>query len=281
METLLIIDGNNLLFQMFYGMPSKIYNKSGKTIHATIGFVSYLLKQIKLLNATKVVVVFDSEGSLEREDEYSDYKKNRVNNWDDLPDDEVPFNEEKYIVKCLNYLNINTIYSKGMEADDVIASLTKLYEKEIKVIISSFDSDFFQLINDNVSVIRYRGKNTVFYDKELFYDKFAFEPSKYVLYKALVGDNSDNIKGVKGIGKIRATSLVKLINKIDDIENLDINEKIKLNLLSDLDILKRNIKLIELKYKDIGNYNIDDFCFDLNKVNKTNSEILSACNVFD
>ena len=30
MERLLIVDGNNLLFQMFYGMPSKIYNKSSK-----------------------------------------------------------------------------------------------------------------------------------------------------------------------------------------------------------------------------------------------------------
>ena len=47
MDTFLIIDGNNLLFQMFYGMPSKIYNKSGDTIHATIGFISFVLKQIK------------------------------------------------------------------------------------------------------------------------------------------------------------------------------------------------------------------------------------------
>ena len=47
MESLLIVDGNNLLFQMFYGMPSKIYNKSGQTIHATIGFISAIMRLIK------------------------------------------------------------------------------------------------------------------------------------------------------------------------------------------------------------------------------------------
>jgi len=162
MEKILIMDGNNLLFQMFYGMPSKIYNKSGRTIHATIGFISYLIKQIKLLEVSKAVVVFDSDSSLERKEEYPEYKENRVNDWESLPFDEVPFNEEENIVKCLDYLNIKIIYSKGMEADDVIASLVKLFESDNKIYISSFDSDFFQLINDNVSVIRYRGKNTVY-----------------------------------------------------------------------------------------------------------------------
>ena len=72
MEKLLIIDGNNLLFQMYYGMPSKIYNKSGKTIHATIGFVSFVMKQINLYNVTKVVVVFDGDSSSERKELLND-----------------------------------------------------------------------------------------------------------------------------------------------------------------------------------------------------------------
>ena len=62
MEKVLIIDGNNLLFQMFYGMPSKIYNKSGETIHATIGFISATMRLIKLIDASKVIVVFDEDG---------------------------------------------------------------------------------------------------------------------------------------------------------------------------------------------------------------------------
>ena len=94
MDSLLIVDGNNLLFQMFYGMPSKIYNKSGKTIHATIGFISAIQRLVKLVDASKVVVVFDQDVNQERIDLYENYKANRVDNWEELPSDEVPFNEE-------------------------------------------------------------------------------------------------------------------------------------------------------------------------------------------
>ena len=52
MERLLIIDGNNLLFQMFYGMPSAVYNEKGWPIHGTIGFISFVIKEIKYLEAT-------------------------------------------------------------------------------------------------------------------------------------------------------------------------------------------------------------------------------------
>ena len=129
MEKLLIIDGNNLLFQMFFGMPSKIYNKNNETIHATIGFISFVLKQVKLLSATKVCVLFDRDGSNERQEEYEEYKGNRFNEWDNLPQDEVPFNEEEKIKRCLSYLGIKYIDSVNMEADDVIASLSILLSK--------------------------------------------------------------------------------------------------------------------------------------------------------
>ena len=59
MKRLLIIDGHNLLFQMFFGMPSRIINKDGKAIHGTLGFVGALLKIIKMVNPTHVAVLFD------------------------------------------------------------------------------------------------------------------------------------------------------------------------------------------------------------------------------
>lgn len=44
MQKLLIVDGSNLLFQMFYGMPARIVGKSGRPVHGTIGFVGALMK---------------------------------------------------------------------------------------------------------------------------------------------------------------------------------------------------------------------------------------------
>lgn len=39
---ILIVDGSNLLFQMFFGMPSRIYNAQGIGIWGLFGFVGAL-----------------------------------------------------------------------------------------------------------------------------------------------------------------------------------------------------------------------------------------------
>ena len=48
MKKLLIIDGHNLLWQMYCGMPSRIVNENGKAIQGTMGFVGGLIKIIKM-----------------------------------------------------------------------------------------------------------------------------------------------------------------------------------------------------------------------------------------
>ena len=50
----LIVDGSNLLFQMFFGMPARIVNKQGRPIQGTLGFVGALLKIIRKTESTHV-----------------------------------------------------------------------------------------------------------------------------------------------------------------------------------------------------------------------------------
>lgn len=47
---LLIVDGSNLLFQMFYGMPARIVNSQGKPIHGTLGSAEHLSKETHIQN---------------------------------------------------------------------------------------------------------------------------------------------------------------------------------------------------------------------------------------
>lgn len=61
MKKLLIVDGSNLLFQMFFGMPSRIVNDEGIAIQGVLGFVGALLKIIRKVNPTHIVVLFDGE----------------------------------------------------------------------------------------------------------------------------------------------------------------------------------------------------------------------------
>ena len=284
MENILIIDGNNLLFQMFYGMPSKIYNKSGQTIHATIGFISATLRLIKLVNASKVICVFDDDCSKERKEEYEDYKANRTINYDELADEQNPFKEEDKIIKCLESMKISVLKSKNMEADDLIASLTYLYKNDNKVYISSFDSDFFQLIENNVSIIRYKGKNSKIVDENTFINDFNFTPNKYVFYKSLVGDSADNINGIDGIGKKRATTIVNNCNSFDELiikANKLLPNKIALTIENQKDKFFINNKIILLTYKDEIIYDLNDFGFDESKLSYSNSQILSENKIFD
>lgn len=58
MDKLLIIDGHNLLFQMFFGMPSRIVNKDGKAIHGTLGFVGAMIKIIHMTEPTLRKLLF-------------------------------------------------------------------------------------------------------------------------------------------------------------------------------------------------------------------------------
>ena len=73
MDRLLIIDGSNLLFQMFYGMPARIVNREGKAIQGTLGFVGAAIKMIGMTQPTHLVVLFDGEHPNSRTELLAEY----------------------------------------------------------------------------------------------------------------------------------------------------------------------------------------------------------------
>ena len=152
-EKLLIVDGHNLLFQMFYGMPNKIYNEDNVPIHGVIGFIGALLKIIKINNPNYIVILFDKEQELDRKKINENYKDNRID-YSIISDDDNPFFCLKYIYKVLDLLEIKYTEVDIVEADDMIASYTFSYMDRYDIIISSQDSDFYSLINDSVNVFK-------------------------------------------------------------------------------------------------------------------------------
>lgn len=278
---LLIVDGNNLLFQMFYGIPAKIYNKRGRTIHATLGFISALQRMIKTYQIDRCLVVFDCDGSAERKETLDCYKANRVQDWENMPADEVPFFEEEYIKDCLAYLGVCTLDSCNMEADDLIASITLKEKGGNEVFIASYDSDFFQLIDESVSVLRYRGEHTKIMDKRAFEEGFGFSPKRYALYKALTGDTADNVNGVPSIGKKRAAQIVENCADLAALcasELVFLPNKARQSVRENLSLVERNLSLIVLSEKEIQKY---ECAFDKDRMKERNSQILTACHVFD
>ena len=105
MDKLLIIDGSNLLFQMFYGMPARIFAKDGRPIHGTIGFVGALIRVIRSIKPTHTAAIFDGENPSERSALYGMYKANRTD-YSGMKVEDTPFSQLKDIYSALDALNI-------------------------------------------------------------------------------------------------------------------------------------------------------------------------------
>lgn len=263
MNRLLIVDGSNLLFQMFFGMPARIVNNQGKAIQGTLGFVGALLKIIRKVESTHTVVIFDGEHGNSRSLLDTDYKANRVD-YSEAPEEETPFSQLKDVYAALDYIGIKHTETTNCEADDLIAGYALSIGRETDMTISSFDSDFFQLITDRVSVLRYRGENTVICTPEYIKNKFGITPEQYADFKSLTGDASDNIRGANKVGTKTAALL---LNQFGSLERILANAEqikkpsIKESIICNTEKLKRNYKIIKL-----GNTNTESLPFALHEI---------------
>lgn len=219
MDKILIVDGSNLLFQMFYGMPAQILNTQGRPIQGTVGFIGALLRVIRRIRPTHVAVVFDGECHNPRKDLCEDYKANRDY---DKPQEDLPFCQLPDIYNALSYLGICHRETDCCEADDWIAGYARRYGGSHEMVILSQDSDFFQLIGDHVRILRYRGDNSVLCDREWLRGKLGIEAEQYADFKSLTGDTADNIKGAPKVGPITAAKLLRQFGTLENaLANLE------------------------------------------------------------
>src|SRR5574344_2016494 len=138
-------------------MPARITGKDGRGIWGTLGFTGALIKIIKLTSPTHILVIFDGEHKNERTETDAEYKANR-RNFSETPDEGNPFSQLFDIYSVLDFMGILHFETTDCETDDLIAAYAKKYSGEYDIIISSQDSDFFQLVRENVRILRYRGE---------------------------------------------------------------------------------------------------------------------------
>ncbi len=264
MKTLLLVDGHNLLFQMFFGMPSRIIGRNGKSCHAAVGFIGAFLKTVKLISPTHALVIFDGEDGSFRAEENENYKADRTD-FTDTPDDENPFSQLEYIKTALDFIGVkNYEISEKYEADDVISAYAKRYGGEncCRICIMSADTDLFQLISDSVYQLVYRGKNSKVYDRDAVFERYGVLPEYFADFKALVGDASDNIKGVRGIGPKTAAALISELGFAENIiENSERIKKpsIRTAITENSELILQNLSLIRLDRCKLVPFEIGEF----------------------
>lgn len=211
---LLLIDGHNLLFRMFYGMPDNFYTADGLKYNALYGFVCAMEKVMRMVQPTHVFVSFDSPDCGDRRELDEAYKANRPD-YSEMTPEECPFTQLPAIYAALGRMNIPYAEIHGCEADDVIASYAVKYAGEYDVMIMSTDRDYWQLVSEKVSILNYHGYDSTLVTPQTVRQKYGVEPAQFADWKCLVGDKSDNIVGVPGVGPKNAAALLGTFGSLE------------------------------------------------------------------
>ena len=211
-DTILLVDGLNLLFRAFFGIPARIPGSDGQTIHGVVGFVGALLKALARFRPTHLVVIFDHEDGSFRDTMDENYKSNRT-----IRSDEDPHSQLPYIHRALDHVGWKHCQTPGFEADDIIAAYVRRFESEAQIIILTTDSDLLQLVKPGVSVFSPRGNEPVLYGPSEVEAKYGVAPRFIPDLKALTGDKTDNLAGVPGIGPKTASDLIQRFGGVPEI----------------------------------------------------------------
>jgi len=269
-DRVLFIDGLNTFIRNWCAIPT--LNENGNHVGGVTGFLKSIGALIRNLKPTRVVVVFDgSGGSQRRRALYPEYKSQRkpithVNRSYDLDTPEQEQENMKHqlmaLTDILQHLPVTIIAIDNIEADDVIAYASEWVASQGgKSIILSTDKDFYQMINEHITLWHPIKKKL--YDVNSVIEDYKIHPDNFVLYRALTGDKSDNIPGVNGIGEIKPSgkSFPKLLKYYPEFSTQPVTlnfiyqraeenkkkSKLYQNILDNKHIIERNLKLMTLR----------------------------------
>src|SRR5690606_32196454 len=142
-KTFYIVDGSSYIYRAFFAIRH-LSNSKGMPTNAIYGFLQMLKKLIETENPDYLAMTFDAPGAdtqTFRKELYDDYKANRSAMPEDL---RVQMPYFRHLVEALN---IPILEQPGVEADDLIATLTdRARDLGFDVCIISADKDLMQLL---------------------------------------------------------------------------------------------------------------------------------------
>jgi DNA polymerase-1 len=220
-ETLYLLDTSSFIFRAFFAIQRSMNTKLGEPTNAVYGVATMIARLVDEARPEFLAAVYDSKEPSFRKELFQEYKANRT----EAPPELVPqFDRIEQLVKCMEIFSYR---KSGVEADDLIATLTKKWCKaspQHRVVIVSSDKDLMQLVNERVQV--WDTMSNKIYGSSEVIEKFGVEPSQIRDYLGLVGDSSDNIPGVPGVGPKTASDLLKQYGDLEGILKAAVDKKI-------------------------------------------------------
>ncbi|MFV8783178.1 5'-3' exonuclease [Microbulbifer sp. SA54] len=208
-----LVDASVYIFRYYFALPPNWESRAGYSTEAVYGFTNFLL-DLLARRPTYMACAFDeSLGSCFRNEIYADYKCSRA-----LPDEALAFQ----LAACREMaeaLGIASFASERFEADDILASLTRICcesGQSIRPVIVTRDKDLGQLLDAGAHSL-WDFAADQYLDRSAIEGKFGVRPRQIADYLALVGDSIDDIPGVPGIG---AKTAARLLAEFDTVEDL-------------------------------------------------------------
>ena len=118
---IVLIDGHSILNRAFYGLPD-LTNAEGLHTNAIYGFLTIMFKLLEEEKPEYLTVAFDVHAPTFRHKMYAEYKGTRKPMADELRQ-QVPV-----IKEVLHAMGVKTIECAGLEADDLIGTLSNRCE---------------------------------------------------------------------------------------------------------------------------------------------------------
>lgn len=221
MKQVMLIDVMNLCFRVHFA-HEHLSTKKGVCTSVLYGFMDHILYLNHKFPDTPMIFCFDAGHTWRHDFADKKYKRKRTTSEHRTK----IYEQIEPLFGFLNCFGYHTLMVHGTEADDLIGILSYQFIKkheELKVLIYSGDRDYFQLINDRVTVIKTQGGSHLMKmtEKELKAD-YGLKPRQWVRFRSLCGDASDSIKPVKGIGTKTAMKMIQAgvdasVKKFEDL----------------------------------------------------------------
>ncbi|HVL63571.1 MAG TPA: 5'-3' exonuclease H3TH domain-containing protein, partial [Actinomycetota bacterium] len=150
---------------------------------------------------------------------YAGYKSERPEDPPELP------RQFDVLAEVLDAAGLPRAIARGLEADDVVATMAAGVAGDERMEIVTGDRDLIALVRDPHVALLFtvRGVSDLRrFDEAAALEKYGVRPRQYGEFAMLRGDPSDGLPGVDGIGPVRAAKLLETYGSVDGIlEHLD------------------------------------------------------------
>ncbi len=206
----LLIDGSSLIFRAYYGVRDTGRAADGMQVNAIRGFLERLGRLIAERKPRHLVVADDWAWRPDwRVDVIPTYKAHRVA--EPVPGGLAP--QIPVIRDLLDSIGIDMVGVAGYEAEDVIATLSRLTSGTVEIV--SGDRDLFALVEDPRVCVLYPEKSGLsVIDEGEVTRRYGIPGRRYADFAILRGDPSDGLPGLKGVGSVTAAGMIRRYGSI-------------------------------------------------------------------